>query len=66
LFTLYNEPDRQTAFSELAAIIQDDAPYIGICFKAAALVYPDDLRGGIFPNIENPLNNFENWYIADY
>ena len=66
IFTVYNELDRQTAFTQLAAIIQDDAPYLGICFQASVLVHGDDLKGDIFPSVWNPLNYFEQWYISDY
>lgn len=66
LFAIYDEEDRQTAFSELISILQDDAPYIGICFRASSLVYGEDMRGKIYPNAMNPLNMFENWYFTDY
>jgi len=66
LFTVYNEADRTTAFSELTAILRDDAPYIGLCFRASALVHGDDMRGSIYPCDRNPLNMFEGWYVSDY
>ncbi|MCL2057494.1 MAG: peptide ABC transporter substrate-binding protein [Oscillospiraceae bacterium] len=66
LFSLYDEDDRQTAFAQLAAIIQDEAPYIGICFRASVLVYGEGLRGDIYPSDRGPLSFMERWYIADY
>jgi len=66
LFTVYDEQDRQAAFLELIAIIQDESPYIGLFFRASALVHGEDIRGGVYPYDRNPLNNFENWYISDY
>lgn len=66
LFTVYDEADRMTAFSELTAILRDDAPYLGICFRASALVHGEDMRGGIYPCDRNPLNMFAGWYISDY
>ena len=66
LFTVYDENDRDTAFAELIAILQDDAPYIGLCFQSSSLVYGDDLFGEIRPNAWNPLNGLPFWYIADY
>jgi len=66
LFVIYDAYDREIAFSELAAVIMDDVPYIGICFMASAFVHGDDLRGEIYPVERAPLNKFERWYLADY
>ena len=66
LFAVYDETDRMTVFSQLASIIQDDAPYIGICFLASVFAHGDGIKGDIYPNAWRPLGNFERWYISDY
>ena len=66
LFTVYDGQDRQVVFSELAAVLQDDAPCVGICFRASSLVCSEVLRGRIRPNAWAPLNYFGDWYIVDY
>ena len=66
LFNVYDESDRLTVFSEMTAIIQDDAPYMGICFRASVFVHGDGLKGDVYPCAWNPLNFFERWYLSDY
>ena len=66
LFSLYDETDRRTAFSELVAILRDDAPYLGLCFMESSLVYDAYLLGDVLPGPWAPLGFFEYWYLADY
>lgn len=66
LFSIYSAAERQIAFSELVSAVREDAPYIGICFKASSLVHGENLRGFIYPCAENPFNYMESWYLSDY
>ena len=66
LYIEHDKWNRQNTFLELAAIIENDWPYIGLYFQASTLVMENEIKGDITPNVWNPYSQLEKWYITDY
>ena len=66
LFMDYAALDRQMTFSDLTAAIRADMPYIGLFFRASALVAENHVRVGARPTAWDPLGAMWQWYVVDY
>lgn len=63
IFSQNDEALRKALFLNMKQKLEEDVPYIGICFYNNAVLYNKRLRGSISPHVWNRLNGVEGWYI---
>jgi|LSQX01.1.fsa_nt_gb peptide/nickel transport system substrate-binding protein len=58
-----DEKIRLEAFVDLQGLLQDELPYVGLCFRTSAVVYNNRIKGNIRPTATNIYNNIHEWYL---
>jgi peptide/nickel transport system substrate-binding protein len=66
LYTTHDAAGRQNIFTQLASIIKDDMPYVGLYFHVSTTFFRNDIKGFEKPTVWNPFGSIRRWYKADY
>ena len=54
---------KKALFLNMKDIVNDEAPYIGLCFYNVGMVYNKRIRGSMNPHIWDEINDLPAWYI---
>lgn len=65
IFMENDDTKKRALYINMKAIIDDELPYMGICFYSNAVVYNKRLRGSLNPNAWNKYNDITGWYIYE-